>query len=453
MIMSIVFYLMKNYCCRSQKFLVIATLLMAGGWQATAQESPPTLESATLEQVVAYALKHQPAVRQAEIDQDITDKAIKGKLADWYPQLNFTFIYQHFIDLQSSVIGGNVIRFGVNNTSSAQFGATQSLFNRDLLLATSTASLVRTQSGLNTSKRRIDVAVSVSKAFYDALATMQQVEVSRETISRLEKSLKDAETRYQTGISDKTDYKRAMILLGNARASLTSNTELLKFKLQLLKNLMGYPAEAELALAYDAGQMEEEIALDTTFQLNYTAHIDYRILQSQRSLQQANVKYARWGYLPSVGLFGNYNLNYQHNNFGELYAVNYPYSFVGVTASLPIAQGGKRVVRMRQEQLAADRLDAGLEAVENALDAEYSRALAAYKSNLAAYLAQKENVELAAEVYDVIRLQYQNGVKTYLDVTVAETDLRTTQISYFNALYQVLSSKLDVLQALGQITY
>ena len=34
----------------------------------------------------------------------------------------------------------------------------------------------------------------------------------------------------------------------------------------------------------------------------------------------------------------------------------------------------------------------------------------------------------------------------------AETDLRTSQINYLNALYSVLASKLDVQQALGNIT-
>jgi len=60
-------------------------------------------------------------------------------------------------------------------------------------------------------------------------------------------------------------------------------------------------------------------------------------------------------------------------------------------------------------------------------------------------------VALAQEVYDVINLQYKSGVKTYLDVTIAETDLRTTRINYFNALYQVLASKIDVERALGTI--
>ena len=57
----------------------------------------------------------------------------------------------------------------------------------------------------------------------------------------------------------------------------------------------------------------------------------------------------------------------------------------------------------------------------------------------------------ALEVYEVVELQYKNGVKTYLDLTIAESDLNTTRINYFNSLYQILASKVDVLQVLGQL--
>ncbi|VXD18628.1 TolC family protein [Marinoscillum sp. 108] len=411
------------------------------------------MESATLEEVVAYALKHQPGVQQAEINQEIVNQAVKGKLADWYPQISFNYNYQRFIDLQSSVIGGEVIRFGVNNTSSAQLTATQSLFNRDVLLASNTASTVRLQAEQGTQQAKIQMVVNVSKAFYDLLATQKQIEVSEESVIRLESSLKDARSRYEAGVADKTDYQRATIALGNAQAAYKANQELLGYKQQNLKTLMGYPLEEELPIAYDVDMMENEILLDTSEQMNPVNHINFRLLQTQRELQEANVKYNQWAFLPSLSAFGAYNLNYQNDNFGELYNTSYPYSYVGATLSLPLFQGGKRLSKIQEQKWTSDRLDVGIADLKNKLDTEYDRALAAYKSNLYSYLAQKKNVELAQEVYDIIQLQYQSGVKTYLDVTIAETDLRTTRINYFNALYQVLASKIDVNRALGTINY
>jgi outer membrane protein TolC len=421
---------------------------------ALAQETRDSvLKVATLDKVVAYALEHQPAVLQAQVDEEIADRMIKGKLADWYPQINFSYNYQRFIDLQTAVFDGRAIPLGVNNTSSMQFTGTQNLFNRDALLASSTASKVRVQASQQTSRSKIDVVVDVTKAFYDVLATTQQVEVSEQSIIRLQRSLATAYNRYQSGLTDKTDYKRATILLGNAKAEIKTNAELLKFKKEYLKTLMGYPRQHDLNIEYDTLQMEREVTLDTMQQVNYTQHIDYKILYTQRELQDANVKYSYWAFLPSLNAFGAYILNYQNNEFGELYQQEYPYSYVGATLAFPIFQGGKRTARIQQEKWTRKRLDLSLVDAQNNLGAEYARALANYKGNLAVYLAQRENVLLAQEVYDIIQLQYENGIRAYLDVTIAEADLRTTRINYFNALYLLLASKMDVQRALGEINY
>lgn len=433
-------------------FLVALSLTLFAPTIGEAQSTDSTLEVASLEDVVAYALENQPSVKQAQLDEEITKRVIRGKLADWYPQIDFGYNYQRNFDLPANVIGGNLIRFGVFNTSSAQVTATQTIFNRDVLLASSTASKVRAQAGQNTAKNKIETVVNVTKAFYDVLATSQQIKVAEESIVRLKRSLKDAQSRYASGLSDKTDYKRAMIQLGNAEALLKSNQELLIYKESLLKSLMGYPQEAVLPLQYDTLQMENQIYIDTVQELNYSAHIDYRILYTQRELQNANVKYATWAFLPTFSAYGAYILNYQNDSFGELYQQDYPNSYLGARIAFPIFQGGKRIAKIKEQKLTRDRLDVGLTNLQNALSTEYSRALSSYKSNLTNYLTQRENVELATDVYNVIQLQYQNGIRTYLDVTIAESDLRTTRINYYNALYQILASKIDVERALGQIT-
>lgn len=441
----------------SIKRIRVLTLIGALIFNVTAHaqkaQSDSTLTDATLNHVIEYALGHQPLVKQAQLDQEITDQMIKGKLADWYPQISFVYNYQHTAELQTSIFGGNPTKVGVNNLSAAQFNGTQTLFNRDVLLAKKTASTVEAQSSQITSRTKVDLVVNVTKAFYDALATTQQIRIGQEDIIRLQRSLKDATSQYKAGVADKTDYKRATILLKNSQATLKSNQEQLKFKEKYLKTLMGYPLNADLHIAYDTLQMENEIVLDTTTELDYMKNIDYKILFTQKQLQKANVSYSKWAYLPSANLFASYILNYQNNNFYELYQTKFPYSYVGATLSLPLFQGGKRRANVQQQKLSLDRIDWDLTNLQNTLGTEYERALAAYKSSLVNYLALRDNVELAREVYDVIQLQYKNGVRAYLDVTVAETDLRTARINYFNALYQVLASKMDVQRALGEINY
>jgi outer membrane protein len=418
-----------------------------------AQARDSVLENATMQNCVQYALTHQPRIQQSILDEEITERQIKGKLADWYPQINLNYSYQHNFHVQTAVIGGNPIKLGVNNTSSIQFGVTQNIFDRDVLLASHSAEDVRTQVKQVTTSNRIDVVINVSKAFYDVLLTQKQIDLLNDDIVRLERSLKDAYNQYKGGIVDKTDYKRATISLNNAHALKRQQEELLKSKYAFLKEQMGYANESPLDLKYDSSKMESEAYIDTTQNINYESRIEYQLLQTQKKLQQDNLKYYKWSYIPSLSAYGNYNLNFQNDQASKLYSQNYPNSYAGLALSFPIFQGSKRIHEVKQAELELKRVDYDLIALKNAVNTEYTQAMGAYKSSFTNYTVLKENLALAEDVYNTLQLQYKAGIKAYLEVIIAQSDLIQAQLTYTNALFNVLSSKLDVQRALGIVQY
>jgi outer membrane protein len=447
-----------NYWSKSEKILfalISAVFLLHTPYLLVAQSSTEsgTLDKATLEEVVKYALKNQPLIQQSLIDERITENNIKSRLADWYPQINFNYNLQHNFIVQTSIIGGNPVKLGVSNLSAGQFTVSQPLFNRDVLLARRTQNEVRLQASQLTSSNKTDLAVNVSKAFYDVLTTMQQIDIANEDIVRLERSLKDAQNQYKAGVADKIDYKRALISLNNTKASKKSNEEILQGKVEFLKSLIGYPKEQSLKLQYDSLQMEREIFLDTIQGAQYTSRIEYQLLSTQKRLLEYNYQYAKWSYLPTVAANGAYNLNFQNNQFFDLYTKNFPNSFAAITLSLPLYQGGKRKININTAEWQLKRIDLDIKRLQLNVNAEYARALGNYKGSLTNLLTQKENMDLAREVYDILQLQYRSGIKTYLEVITSETDLRLARINYYNALYQALTNKIDVQRALGQLNY
>ena len=429
------------------------TLLFPLSLLAQQKVQDSLLQQATLENCIHYAIQKNPDLQNAAIAEDINETIIKSKLAEWYPQINFNYDLQYNFQLPTININGNLIHSGSVNTSSVQFGATQNIFNRDVLLASRTSKDVRLLSKQTTKEQNINIAVLVSKAFYDVILTIQQIKVTEEDIRRIDISLKDAYYQYQSGITDKTDYKRATISLNNAKAQKKSSDESLKAKYATLKELMGYPPSNDIELLYDTAQLAKEIFIDTLQNISYSNRIEVQLLETQKKLQQYNLQYYKWSFLPDVSAFGNYNLNFQNNQFTKLYHQTYPNSYAGILLSLPIFQGGKRLQQIKQAQLQITQVDNYIISFQNKINTQYQQAMAAYKSNLYNYFSLKENLDLANEVYDVIRLQYRAGVKTYLEVISSETDLRTAQINFYNALYELLASKIDVSQSLGNINY
>ncbi len=414
----------------------------------------------TLEQCIDFALKNKPSVQQALIDEEISERDIKANLSDWYPEITAQYNLQHYLKLPvlflpdfSDLTSGRRIPVttGVVNNSNILFQANQTLYNNDILLASRAARFVRLQNEQNIQHVKINTVVNVSKAFYDILLTQEQLRILDAAIIRQEKQLKDARSQYENGIVDKTDYQRASIALSNARSERKRTEEAIKYKYAFLKELIGYNVENNLQLAFDNKQMEQNMLIDTVQSVSYTKRIEYQQLQTQKQLQSLSINYYKLSFLPTISAFINYNFVYQNNEFSELFQRSFPTSVVGLSAAVPIFQGSRRIQNIRRAQLLDKRLDIDIANTQRIINTEYEQAMANYKSDLNEWVTVRDNVALAENVYTIIKLQYDEGIKTYLELIVAETDLRTTQLNYFNALYRVLSSKLDLQKAAGNI--
>jgi outer membrane protein TolC len=427
--------------------LIVPTVLFA----QTTDSIPNVI---TLKQSIVFALRNQPAVRQSVIDAQINEKDIGISLSAWLPQINSTGQYQHYFKggPNAGVTGAGTSATGLNQFSSLGLQASQVIYNNDVLLASKAANYSRLYYKQNEASSQINVVSDVSKAFFDVLLSQKQLTIINENIARLQRSLKDAYSRYQAGVVDKIDYKQATISLNNELATRKQTTESIKSKMAYLKQIMGVNTTAPITLAYDSTHYEREAEIDTNQTLNVNNRIEYQLLQTQKNLVNLNVNYYRMGFLPSLSAVGSYNLFYLSNSVSNLYNNAIPNAYVGLSLALPIFQGGKRLQNLSKARLQVRRADLDIIDQQNSINTEYVQAIAGYKSNYTNWQTLKQNVDLAKDVYNVVSLQYREGVKTYLDVIVAQSDLRTSQLNYYNALFQLLSSKIDLERALGTLT-
>lgn len=442
-----------------RKITCFLSLLLLSSWPLLSpaqNQAAPAAAALTLDQCIQYALAHRPALRQAQLDEEIGEREIRAGLAGWLPQLSANYNLQHYLKMPVTLFPNDEGKLtprtiGTANSSTMSLQLNQALFNNDVMLAQKASRHVRDRNDQATALAKINTVVAVSKAFYDILLTQEQLRILGEAIVRQQKQQQDAQAQYQQGLVDKTDYQRASITLSNTQSDRRRSQEAIKAKTAFLKELMGLGPEQPLSLAFDRRQMELSVGADTSRQLGYADRVEFRQLETAKALQGLNVNYYRYGFLPSVSAFGNYNLVYQNQAFNQLYQQSFPNSLIGLSLGVPIFQGTRRLQQLRRAQLLDRRLDLDVEDLKNQIHTEYQQALANYKSDLQEWNVSRNNVGMAQDVYRILKLQYDEGIRTYLDLITAETDLRTTELNYFNALYRVLASKLDLQRAQGLV--
>ena len=341
---------------------------------------------------------------------------------------------------------------GVLYNSNIQFSATQNIFNNDVYIAGRTAGNYRLQASQTTRSAMIELVVEINKAFYDVLLSREQLNIIKEEIDRLTKSLKDAYALYQNGTSDMIDYKRATISLNNALSQKKNAEESIKAKISYLKQVMGYPNEKPLNLSSNIISMEKDAIIDTLQNINVYNRIEYQLLQTNLKLQKSRIDYYRMSFLPSLSAFANYNIIYQNDVYSQLFKSSYPNSTIGLSLSFPIFEGTKRIQNIKKSNMQYERLTLDTLNTRNEMNTQYVSAMASYKSDLAAYRITQQNIEIAQDVYNTVKLQYNQGIKTYLEVIVSETDLMSARINNLNALFMLMFSNIDVKRALGEIS-
>jgi outer membrane protein TolC len=438
---------------RDMRLAVFISCLLCLPFFAGAQgpSDNDTTRVLSLEDCIHFALKNQPALKQSLIDESIAHTNNLIGLSGWMPQVMGSATFDHYFQLPIAFSGNTEFPSGTFYSATPSITASQTLFSSDVLFAARAAHLFTEYSKQNTVYTKINLVSNVTKSFYDLLLTIQQINVLKEDTARLGKNERDTYHQYKSGLVDKVDNKQAKIALNNAVAQLKNAMETVGAKYSTLKQYIGFPDKQEFTVEFDTTEMLQEVYFDTTEMLDYSKRIEYQQLLVSKRLQRETTSYYQLSFLPSLSAFYNYTPEYQSDTYSTLFNQSYPYSLFGLSLNLPIFQGFKRLENIHKAKLEEQRTDWDIVNTKLGINAEYVHALADYKSNYMNLHEQGENVQLAKEVYNIVQLQYKEGVKTYLNVIVAETDLRTSQINYLGALFQLLSSKIDLQKALGDI--
>ena len=443
-------------------FLIAVALLLGALNQLSAQDTTSTVPTnLTLKDCIDYALQNQPQLKQSIIGVSIAKTTNAINISGWLPQVQASANFVHYTQQPTAYItnpadptGAQVaVKSGVVNTFIPAVSASQAIFSPTLLYAATSSKLYVKAAKQVIDSTKIGIVTNVSKAFYNLLLTLKEIEVLKEDTVRLSHNYNDAYHQYVGGIVDETDYEEAAISLNNSKAQLRQANENLIPQYALLKQLMGYPSQNQFNVSFDTSEMLKNISLDTTQQLQYEKRIEYQQLATTRALQHKQTNYYWVSLAPTLGIYYNYNYEYENNKLPQLLSTAYPNSLFGINFSLPIFTGLSRLESVHRSKLQEKILELSEVNLKAEIYTEYTQSIAAYRGNLYNLNLQQDNVAMARRVYNVVNLQYKQGIVAYLNVITAESNLISSEIGYINALFQVLSSKIDVERSMGVISY
>lgn len=430
---------------------------------ARAQSSNAQMFTLSLKQAIDYALSHQSAILNAGIDEEIAKNTVRQTVGIGLPQVSTNFNFQDYLKVPTSLLPGEVfgqpgtqipVQFGVKFNSSVGIELNQLIFDGSYIVGLQASKTYKELSVRSSTRTRIETVVAITKAYYSALVSTEQLGLIDANLSQLSKSLNDTEALFKNGFAEKIDVDRLQVLKNNLETERENVTRLLQVNVDLLKFQMGMPVQANLQLSDKISDVRSEAvripAADTTV---YKNRIEYSLLETQRKLDELDFKRYKSQFLPTLKGFASANKSFQSNDFSDLYSRNFPTSVIGLTLSWNLINGGQRIYQMRNAKLAIMKTDNNLFNLKNGIAQEVSTSQKMYVNSLRSVENQERNLALAREILRVTRIKYEQGVGSSLEVTTAETSLKEAQNNYINALYDLLINKVNLEKATGQINY
>lgn len=428
----------------------------------TMAQQKDTTASFSLQEAVAYAQKHHVSILNAKIDEEIASNTVKQTIGIGLPQLSGNATFQDFLKLPTSLLPGEVfgepgkqipVQFGVKYNSSIGLELNQLLFDGTYLVGLKASRTYKELSVKNSSRTKIETAVAVTKAYYAVLVSNEQLSLLDANLDRLKKSLNDTKELFKNGFVEKIDVDRLSVLNNNLITERENVIRLLALNVNLLKFQMGMTIGSQLTLTDKIA----DVGIEKTGILNtegsYVKRIEYSLLQTQKKLNELDVRRYKSQFLPSLSAFGSTSASFQDNSFSNLYDQRFPSTVIGLRLSVPIISGGQKLYQLRNAKLTAIKTENELTNLENAINLEVSQAQTTYLNGQQSLENQKRNMDLAKEVLRVTKVKYEQGVGSSIEVTTAETSLKEAQNNYITALYDMLINKVNLDKALGNIIY
>ncbi|SFO50591.1 Outer membrane protein TolC [Algoriphagus ornithinivorans] len=443
-----------------KKYLLILLCLSLPVLHGNAQE----IVRLTLEEALSYSLENNVNVKNAKLETLISKATVKETTATGLPQVNGNFDLNYnpaipivFLPNEPPFgdpnVPGDVIpaRFGVSYQSNLGVNMTQMIFDGSFFVGLRAAKTYKQLTDLDLVKTKVDVIESVKKAYFGVLVNEERIRLSRANLARIDTLLSETRALNEAGFAEKIDVSRIQVQRNNTATQLERSLTALEISEQILKLQMGLPMEYDLELGESLSQLNPIEEINALLQEEGMERVEVSQLQTNLELVQLDLKNNQSQYMPTIDFIANAQRAGAGNTFNTVFDKQnwFGSSLLGVSMKVPIFDGLSKSARIQKNRLQMMQLENQKFFLQESIKNEVYTAKTNLKNDLNILEIQRENLELAREVYDISKIKYNEGVGSNLEVVEADAALIEAEINYLTALYDGLVAKVDLEKALG----
>lgn len=412
----------------------------------------------TLEECLRLGIENNLFLESSRNEIRKGEHTLSENRAKLLPQINAVAGFNDNFNPPVSVTDGSAYGNPYNVTKTLQYNASAGiqlqmpLYNQTVYMAVDIARTMNELNRLSYEKAREDLILQISKMYYLSQNTAEQIALIKKNISRLNELSSITQAFYDNGMAMEVDVKRVNINLENQRVQYDNAQSMLTQQLNLLKYVIDYPADKEIALTPVDTENTTSVSLTGLDNNQY----ELQLLQSKQKLAEQQRKMIGQGYIPSLSLTGSWMYsaytdkakNWFHSGPSNHW---YNSSGIGLTLRIPIFDGLDKRAKMKKAKIEIENAKLSYENALKNMQTQYLNATNELMNSQRNFRKQKDNYLLAEDVYQVTTDRYREGIASMTEVLQDEMRMSEAQNNYINAHYNYQVTNLSLLKLTGQL--
>ena len=394
-------------------------------------------EPLTLQDCLSLAKENNLRLIQRKTAIAKSELGVTAAYSSYYPSLNL------------SIPSLNVSsRYGEQRTYSTSIGVGYTLYQGGSIRAGVKAAKARVKMAEeNYHLAENEVILSVKEIFFGILQKQERIALAEDILKRRKEDLVLIRLKYNAGRESSPAVMEAEANLLQAeydKKQAEAELTLAKIELNLL---FGRPRRAEVSIKYEDEDIEFP-SLDSLIAEAKTQRPDIRSQRINTEVLKAQVTQAKSSYFPKISLSSSLGYTWRSD---ETFLDQQGDWSVGINFSLPaIFDGFSRKAKVNEATLSLRDQETTIQELNQQIEEEIEQDWSNWELAEKIIEVNNKTLQAAREMYQLTKLQYEQGLTSYFFLQQKESDLTNAENRYVSALYNLRVSGARLEKARGR---
>jgi len=274
------------------------------------------------------------------------------------------------------------------------------------------------------------------------------LELLKKNVVNLQEVYKKTEAMVRVGIIEQTDLDQLGVQISSLENAVKSSERQLELAQNMVRLQLGLNPDQEFMLEgtmNDAlSAMNGNVAGFSIFDV--TMNPDFQLLQVQEKLTEKQIRLHHAAYLPTLTGFYSRTEKILKPDFDMS-----PKNMVGLNLSIPIFSGFQRAAKVSQAKIDLETMRNTKALLAEQLQVQEKQLQFDLKNANETYLNQVKNLDVARRVYNNLKLKFEQGMISGLDIVTADNNYLKAETDYLNSVFQVLQASLELKKIYGNL--